>query len=212
MSPPGAASTAPVVTAAPRDTAGLRKATVILFWVTAASIGALAIAMTVRKTAFDRAVDGTGSTQAVRDADDFVGGMVVLAVLVSVASVIVLCIWSLRTARDARDRGARVSPGLACGGWYIPYANAIVPFVQLRRVAAHRGRPTSWVSAWQGLVIAAVVLGMGLRVASNWDDFDPPDDISTRLTSQVVLGFLLTALYVAMAYVAGRAMKDVDAA
>ena len=85
------------------------------------------------------------------------------AARLALASIIVLCIWSLRTARHARAGGARVSPGLACGGWWIPYANAIVPFVQLRRVARHRGRTTSWVSAWQGLVIATLVLGMGLR-------------------------------------------------
>ena len=105
-----------------------------------------------------------------------------------------------------------MSPGLACGGWWIPFANAIVPFIQLRRVAIHRGRPTSWVSAWQGLLIAGVVLGMGLQGVSSWNDNDPSDDISGRLTGQVALGFVLTALYLAMAYVASRAMKDVDAA
>jgi hypothetical protein len=196
----------------PTDTAGLRRATVILFWCAAAALTVLAVAFTVRKGAFERAVDGSGSIDAVDNADGFVGGMVVLAVLLSLASIIVLCIWSLRTARHARAGGARVSPGLACGGWWIPYANAIVPFIQLRRVAVHRGRGRSWVSAWQGLMIAAVVLANGLERVGSWDDNDPTGDISGRLTGQVALGFVLTAVYLAMAYVASRAMKDIDGA
>jgi hypothetical protein len=190
----------------------LRRATVILFWAAAAALAVLAVAFTVRKSAFDKAVDGSGSIRAVDDADDFVGAMAVIVLLLVLASVIVLCIWSLRTARHARAGGARVSPGLACGGWWIPYANAIIPFIQLRRVAVHRGRPTSWVSTWQGLLIAGVVAGTGLRGVSGWNDDDPTDDISGRLTGQVVVGFVLTALYLAMAYVASRAMRDVDAA
>jgi hypothetical protein len=194
------------------DTRGLRVATVVLFWCGAGAVAVLAIAFTVRKGAFERAVDGSGSVQAVDDADDFVRVMVRVAMLVAVASIVVVCIWSLRTARRARDGGARVSPGLACGGWWIPYANAVVPFIQLRRVAAHHGRTTSWVSAWQGLVIAAAVLGVGLGGVSGWDERDLPDDISNRLSGQVAFGFALTALCIALAYVAGRAMKDVDGA
>jgi hypothetical protein len=201
-----------LATGPPTDTRGLRRVTIILFWCGAAAVALLAIAFTVRKVSFERAVDGTGTLDAVDDADNFVGWMAVLALLISLASIIVLCIWSLRTARHARAGGARVSPGLACGGWWIPYANGIVPFIQLRRVAVHRGRRTSWVSAWQGLVIAALVLGMGLRGVSNWNDDDPTGDISGRLSGQIGLGFALTALYIVMAYVASRAMRDVDGA
>ena len=212
--PPGtahpAATSAP--TSPPSDTRGLRLATVILFWVGAAVVAVLAIAYTVRKAAFERAIDGSGTLESVHDGDDLVRDMLRLTTLVALASVIVLCIWSLRTARHARAGGARVSPGLACGGWWIPYANAIVPFVQLRRVARHRGRTTSWVNAWQGLVIATLVLGVGLGGVSSWEDNDPTRDVSNRLSGQVALSFVLTALALAMAYVAGRAMKDVDGA
>jgi hypothetical protein len=203
----------PVPAGPPTDTAGLRRATVILLWCVGAALGVMAIAFTVRKRAFDDAVDGSGSLEAVDDADTFVGAMGVIVVLLVLASVIVVCIWSLRTARHARAGGARVSPGLACGGWWIPYANAIVPFIQLRRVAVHRGRSTSWVSAWQGLLIAGLVLAMVLRGVGSWDDDDIlRDDFSGRLTGQATLGFVLMALYLAMAFVASRAMKDVDGA
>ena len=187
----------------------------ILFWVGAAIVAASSIAFTVRKARFEHAIDDPTSVEtldAVHDADNVVNAMLRLTGLVALASIIVLCIWSLRTARHARAGGARVSPGLACGGWWIPYANAIVPFVQLRRVARHRGRATSWVSTWQALVIAAVVLGVGLGGVSSWDDNDPTRDISNRLSGQIGLGFGLTALSLAMAYVASRAMKDVDGA
>jgi hypothetical protein len=210
--PPGATYAQPVDTGPARDTAGLRRATVILFWCAAAAIGVLAIALTVRKAAFDSAVDGSGSIDAVRDSDDFVGGMGVVVFLTVLAAIIVLCIWSLRTASAARAGGADVSPGLACGGWWIPFGNAFVPFIQLRRVARHRGRTTSWVSAWQGFLIAAVIVWTVLSSIRDVDDLDRADDVSGRLTGQVVLGFLLTALFLVMAYVASRGMKDVDAA
>ena len=55
------------------------------------------------------------------------------------AAVIVLCLWSLRTVRNAkqRDPSLNVSPGLACGSWYIPIGNFWLPVA-----AAPPGRAT----------------------------------------------------------------------
>jgi hypothetical protein len=148
------------------------------------------------------------------DADGVVGAAVVVSFLVTLAAIIVLSIWSLRTARNARNTGASdasdVSPGLACGGWYIPLANAIVPFVQLRRIAVHRHRPTSAVSLWQGLIIASGVFSGVARSVGQVDVDDGRDDVITKLTTESILAFVSAALLVAVTLAATRAMRDVD--
>jgi hypothetical protein len=204
---PAAASSAP-----PTNTAGLRRATIILYWCTSGAAVVLASALISRKVTWEGLVDGDRSIGDVQDADDFVGAAAGILILLALATVIVLSIWSLRTARHARETGANdVSPGLSCGGWYIPFGNLFVPFVQLRRIASHRGRPTTMVSAWQGLAIGSGVLSLILRSAGDTDDTGF-DDISGRLTVQAVSGVLLAAAAIVTAYVASRAMRVVDAA
>ncbi len=66
-----------------------------------------------------------------------IGGFFLIGV--GVAAVIVLSIWSLRTARHARGCGAHdVSPGLACGSWYIPFGN---PLPTARRIIERLTEP-----------------------------------------------------------------------
>ena len=128
-----------------------------------------------------------------------------------VAALIVLSIWSYRTARHAKRTGAlAVSPGLSCGGWYIPFANAIVPFVQLRKVASHRARPTTLIGWWQGTLIGAWVVSVVLRVVST-SDSDSADSLVGRLTAEVVLGTVLVIGLVVTTVAASRAMRQLDA-
>ena len=171
----------------------------------------VAFAALNRKSVWDGYMDSEKTIFDVDDADGVIGGAFLIAVLLAIAAVIVLSIWALRTARNARDSGAAdVSPGLACGGWYIPFGNLVVPFVQLRRVAAHRRQPTSTVSAWQGLFITSYVVSIAFRSMGNIDLADDADELADRLTAQTVLAFVQAALILAMAFVAMRAMRDVD--
>jgi hypothetical protein len=144
------------------------------------------------------------------DADNFVSGAVLILFGLALATLIVVSIWSLRVARHAQRSGAGgVSPGLACGGWYIPFANLIVPYVQLRHVARHFGRPTQPVSVWQGVAIATFVLSLILQGIdpSAADDFR---DVSGQLTAQIVFGVLLAIAAAVTAYVATTAMREVE--
>ena len=167
-------------------------------------------ALISRKVTWDHFIEGNASFDDLRGADDFVGAAGGISTLLALAVLIVLSIWSLRTARHAKATGAtNVSPGLSCGGWYIPFANFIVPFVQLRRVANHRQRPRAMVSLWQGLLIGLWVATVVLRGIGDADE-NTADDLSSRLTGEVVVGVIIVVLSVITAYVASRAIRDVD--
>jgi hypothetical protein len=199
-----------VATQAPTDTGGLRKACIALFWVATGAAALLLIALIARRVAWSNFTRGEASLSDLRDADDFVGGASFILFVLVLASLIVVSIWSLRTARHAKATGAgSVSPGLACGGWYIPFANAIVPFVQLRKVVRHRGRATTTVNLWQGMLIGVWVVSVALRGVSNSDE-NTVQDLTTRLTSEVVLGSILLAGMAVTAAIAMRALRDID--
>ena len=195
----------------PSPTAGLRTATIVLFWCCVGSSLLFALAATYRRSVWVDFRDGRATFADLDDADGVVGLAVLVAFGLTIASIIVLSIWALRTARHARLTGAAdLSPGLACGGWYIPLANAIVPFVQLRRVAVHRRRSTAAVNLWQGLVIAAGLFSFASRAAGQVDVDDSRDDVISKLTTESVLAFVSTVVLAAVTVVAVRAMRDVD--
>jgi hypothetical protein len=170
-------------------------------------------ALAYRKSVWSDFEDGSltlADLGKLEDADDAVAGISGVLVLLGLATTIVLSIWALRVARRARASGATVSPGLACGGWYIPFANTIVPFVQLRRVARHGRRPAGHLNTWQGLAIATLVLSFIVQGVSDIETADSMDDVSVRLSAQVALGVMIAITTIVMAYVATRALRDLD--
>lgn len=79
--------------------------------------------------------------------------------------------WMYRTSRNLRALGAqslRWSPGLSAGGWFIPLANLVIPFVALDELEkssrGQRDSPFVWVSwasmlqAWLFAALLIVVL------------------------------------------------------
>ena len=194
-----------------KPTASLRKATIVLFWCTVGASVLVAFAALNRRSVWEGFRDGTKSFADLDDADGLIAGAAAVEVLVALAAVIVLSIWTLRTARNATAVGAtNVSPGLACGGWYIPFGNLVVPFIQLRRVATHRGQPTEMVSLWQGLFIATFVASGLFRSMGNLELAEDADDLGSRLTNQTILAFAMAVLLAVMTVVATRAMRQLD--
>ena len=193
-----------------QPTGGLRTATVVLFWCTVAATGLLALAAWNRRSVWNDFHDGSKSVVDVDDADALLGTAVGLQLGLALASTIVLSIWSLRSARRAQVRGARdLSPGLACGAWYIPFAWFIVPFVQLRRVVSHARRSAAAVNWWQGLFIAGWV-SFALSPVGNPEDADSADDVAGGLTLQTAGAALATVLLAMAAVAATRALRDID--
>lgn len=196
---------------APAPTAGLRKATIVLFWCTVGSTALVALTAVNRRSVFDGYRDGSNSIFDVDDADVAFGGASFVQVALTIASVIVLSIWSLRAGRNAKRLGAtNVSPGLACGSWYIPFGNLVVPFVQLRRMVRHFGRSTSAVSLWQGLFIVGNIASGSVQSIGTFEAGEPEGDVANRLAAQSVVAFIVVVLFAAMAAVATRALRDVD--
>jgi hypothetical protein len=203
-------------TVAGTGSGGLRTATIVLFWCTAGASVLAVIAFFSRRSAWVDFTEGSGSASAVDDADDLVSAALGVTFLLALASLILVSLWSLRVTRRARAAGATdVSPGLACGSWYIPYASAIVPFIPLRRTARRWQRPTGLLNVWQACYIALWVTGTAVMGLEPTDEdavraFFDPTEITDKLTAQAVFGVLsLVALFV-MAFAAMQAMRTID--
>lgn len=188
----------------------------MLFWCTAVSTVLVVVALFNRRSLWSDFVDGRLEFEDLRridDADSLVAGAFGVTFLLGLATLIVVSIWSLRVGRRARMGGARnVSPGLACGSWYIPYASAIVPFIQLRRIARHRQRPTGMLGIWQACYIATWVTGTAVgALEPNEDDvFDEVSDITDMLNAQVAFAVLGMIVMLVMAFVAMQAVRGLD--
>jgi hypothetical protein len=181
----------------------------VLFWCTVGATVLLAVAAWNRLRVWDDFKDGARTVLEVDDADGALAAAVGLQFLLLLAGAIVLSIWSLRTARNARSRGAAVSPGLACGSWYIPFGWFVVPFIQLRHVLRHGGRSTAALNWWQGLFIAAGV-AFALIDAGNPEIAESVDDVSGRLQVQIAGAVASAVLLAAAAAAATRAMRQID--
>jgi len=190
---------------------GLRKAAVILMWLTTASVFFLAFAAFTRKGVWDDFVDGSKSLADLDDADTFIGTTLLLSVVLVLANAIVLAVWSNRVARNAKARGAAVSPGLAAGGWFIPIAWFVVPFGELRKAVAGRGDASS-IGVWQGLFAVATIGGAVALQLFDADSGQSPDDVSSGLRNQSVGLFIAAFVFVGATVFAMRALRSIEAA
>ena len=100
--------------------------------------------------------------------------------------------------------------GLAAGGWWIPIAWFVVPFVQLRRAVDGRGNTTA-LALWQALFIVGfgVCRAIELAVRPDFDRFDTAHHVSDDLRNQG-FAFLATTVVVAAAAAAIAAMRSID--
>ena len=196
----------------PAPTIGLRTATIVLFWCTAGAMGLTAIATGNRLAVWNGFRDGSQDLLDVDDADTLVGLAAGLQLLLTLASAIVLSIWSLRSMRGAHVwRAGSPSPGLACGGWYIPLGMFVVPFVQFRKVLRSRRQAATAVNWWQGLFITAGLCSVIFR-GGDPERADSIDDVSAYLGVQTGAAIVLAVLLVLATIAASRAMRELDRA
>ena len=194
-----------------RPTAGVRNATVILFWVTSASALLLGLVAYQRGGVIDDFFSGDHSLSDVKDADGRVAGAFLLLLAAQIAAAVLIAIWSSRTVGNAKSRGADASSGLAAGGWFIPIGNYWVPWGQLAKAAGRFGKVPSSLRIWQALFIGQAVLSFIARVAvSDFDSTTSTDDAVSSFHNQGLL-FLGTGVALIIATVfASKAMKEVD--
>ncbi len=197
-----------------QQSSGLRKATVALFWLTTAASGLLALAFFSRKSVVDDFFAGTKSLSDVDNSDSFVGLSAILQLLLTLAAVIVLCLWARRIAKNAQARGVRdVSSGLACGGWWIPIGWFWVGFGQLKKSVAGLNKTAPNLLRWQVAFIAQGVIGSVVRFGSgNLDMNGSTSTLTSTLNRQGVIGIVAFVLYAVTAFFAMKAMSEVDTA
>jgi Domain of unknown function (DUF4328) len=191
-------------------TAGLRAATVALFWSTSGAMALTAAAAWNRLVVWNGFRDGSRDIFEVDDADTLIALAATLQIGLALASAIVVSIWSLRATRNAAARGeGSPSPGLACGGWYIPFGMFVVPFVQFRKVLRARRQAHGAVNWWQGLFIAAGVCSFAVR-GGDPERVDSIEDVADALGVQTAAAVLGTVVLAAATIAATRAMRDLD--
>jgi hypothetical protein len=114
------------------------------------------------------------SFSEMEDADDLVAGSLLAYFLFFVAVAVVFIIWQFRHAKNAESLGFRggLGPGWAIGGWFIPFANFVLPGMQLfgSSKPANRGRGAGIVIAW------AIVFGVGALLFSAGGGLQPSDE------------------------------------
>ncbi|MGQ0824292.1 MAG: DUF4328 domain-containing protein [Actinomycetota bacterium] len=170
---PPAMYAAPVVPPASRTLAQWIQ---VMAGIAAALYAFVLLASIAARSAFDDLVGGNLFTddQEFQDADDVLSATRVLAFLSVSTLVILLIVWLYQVARSAARHnavGRRWSPGWAVGGWFIPLANMVIPWLVFREneKIAHSaavGRIPMWPHAplpltsnlWWVLVVSGQVM------------------------------------------------------
>jgi Domain of unknown function (DUF4328) len=131
-------------------------------------------------------------TKAVNDANALPAAMIVLSGLVGLAIFVLLIIWLYRAAKNNEALGRqnpRLGPGWAIGGWFIPIAWWVIPFVILDDVwrgsdpsiarADPGWRRSSTMGAIWAWLVTAVVFTIPSIIASSTGDVraDEPDKV-----------------------------------
>jgi hypothetical protein len=70
--------------------------------------------------------------------------------LVTLVAMITFLVWIHRVFVAIRQSGGTTSwsPGWAVGGWFVPLANAVIPWLTVRDALKSLGRPTVLAGAW----------------------------------------------------------------
>lgn len=189
---------------------GVRTAAVILMWTGVVTSAGFTAAAFNRWSVWEGFVDRDKSLTDVDDADNLIAAAAGLSMCVVIAVAILLAVWSNRAAANGEARGASVNPGLAAGGWFIPLAWHVVPFMQLRKAMGGRGRG-SLVTRWQ---IAWLVAAVGFVLQRAVGDIDESstrfDEVGDRLRNQGIVLAVTTAVLIVATVAATAAMRHVD--
>ncbi len=181
---------------------GLEVALSVLFSLTALAAVVLAFTAHAMGSALDEDVSGDfpSFVRAVDSVTRYSNGLVLYRLL-CVATGVVFIVWMYRVARNHEllgRPGSRFSPGWAIGGWFIPFANLVIPGRQMSQLwqgavaSTPRGDP-AWrsvprgrlVMAWWALYVAGltlfavseIVTGVTVSIGSSEPDRNATDTV-----------------------------------
>jgi hypothetical protein len=167
-----------------RSLRGLTTALTWLLVVAAVSCLGAAVAHLVRASRISDFADAPSFRTLGRldDADDAVGGTRGWLLAVSVAVFVLLVIYLFKAAKNTerwQAARARWTPGWAIGGWFIPFANLVIPVLVVldiwRRSPEDGREPGIAVVIWWWVLYLVGFTAM-------WVGRDEPDDLDTFRT------------------------------
>jgi Domain of unknown function (DUF4328) len=119
-----------------------------------------------------------------------------LMLLTGIGSVISYLMWKYRAAVNARildPAAARISPGMAVGSYFIPFAQFVIPCQAMAGIARASTGSIAGVALWWtghvGAILAGVAVGL-MPVAPDWSG--KPSAIEHGYIVWSVLTFLVT--------------------
>ncbi len=188
---------------------GLAVALCILFPITAVACIASAVAAFHRASVISDNFVASALNGDVHDADNAVGGAVGTFLVLFLTCAVLFIIWQYRHAQNAERLAGSISPGpgWAIGGWFIPFANYVVPELQLYRSAAVSTNQLGivvgwWVTYAAGAIVYAI--GRGVHPSdSSITTFNASDKIDQFASADRIMaaGFLVLALAAVLAAV-----------
>jgi hypothetical protein len=217
----------PVVTAAPpqwRSLRGLASALTVLFTVDALA-GVFGIVALANRLGVIRDLQngnfGLDIGKRAQDADDLANAAGAILAVLGVVTAVVFIIWMWRVAKNNEALGRlnpRFGPGWAIGGWFIPFANLVIPVLMMQDLwrgsdpSVPRG-DMNWRSArgsgligwWWGFWIVSVV-----RVFAGTEGSDSKHSLSDVKRSNQI-GLVALVGHVVAAVLAIRLVRRLTA-
>lgn len=163
-----------------RSLTSLSKAIVVLLWIDiAASVAFVVATLGFMSHVRGRiAEDGPGARYD--DTADLVLAEVaqllvaLVVMLLAITLVVMIGRWIYRAGSNVRHLGAKrltISPGMAVGWYFVPFANLVMPFRAMREIWLASHDPLGWrmgsvgvISGWWGFwLLAGLVHGIGQR-------------------------------------------------
>ncbi len=155
-------------------------------------------------------------TKAVNDANAFPAAMIILSGIVAITIFVLLIIWLFRAAKNNEALGRqnpRLSAGWAIGGWFIPLANFVIPFIIMDDVwrgsdpSIPRGDPnwrrSSTLGAIWAWLVTAVIFTIPSAIASSTGDVrqDEPEKVRRDDILRIVgaVGAIIAAVFAIIA-------------
>lgn len=174
--PPAYPPAAPMVAPVPyfRSLRGLATSMYVLLPISGlAALAMIPVALHARSVVHDQSSFGAVvATREVRDATDVVSGFAGLSLLLTLAIAVLFMIWMWRAAKNLPFFGRvqpKFGPGFAIGGWFIPFANFIIPGMQMfdidkgsgpRLRSGERPRGSALVVVWWLVFIVGRAFGL----------------------------------------------------
>jgi Domain of unknown function (DUF4328) len=206
-----------------RPTRGLVQPLVLLL---AFSVGLSALALVLQVVFTDWGAPSASTGQSILES---VLGFASFGV--SLALIIVFCMWLHRTLANAKARhpGADIKPGWAVGSFFVPVAHLFLPYFEVRRgwtadVSQDAGPVTAWFVPWALATAAAYVTAIvaasiafqaafaQIDAAQDPSDFDIDSIYESVRPLQLVAGAIGLALNATAAFFLARLARQWTAA